>query len=52
MKSNALVVAAVPSASSVLGNVFSHQEFTHLLTNMVFLWFVGTSCELLSSPLE
>ncbi|KZF22251.1 rhomboid-domain-containing protein [Xylona heveae TC161] len=37
-----LSVPGWPVAASTLGNVFSHQQLNHLLTNMVVLWFIGT----------
>jgi rhomboid-like protein len=39
-----------PSAMSILGNVFSHQQVKHFLANMVVLWFIGTKRRLLSYP--
>ncbi|KAM5466518.1 putative rhomboid protease [Microsporum audouinii] len=30
-----------PHAASVIGSVFSHQQFRHLGSNMLILWFVG-----------
>ena len=42
MNKNFLLIAATPYPLSLLGNIFSHQSFTHLLTNMTFLWIVGT----------
>ena len=41
-----------PSAMSILGNVFSHQELQHFLANMVVLWFIGTKRTLLPFPLK
>lgn len=37
------LVPAYPYASSMIGNLFSHQMFRHLGTNMVALWFFGTN---------
>lgn len=37
-----LLIPATPRASSLLGNTISHQSPSHLITNMVFLWFIGT----------
>ena len=37
-----LIIPATPRASSLLGNTFSHQNPSHLITNMIFLWFIGT----------
>lgn len=45
MNKNFLLIAATPYPPSVLGNIFSHQGVTHLLTNMFVLWFVGTRRE-------
>lgn len=39
------LVPAYPYPSSMIGNLFSHQTFRHLLINMVALWFVGTNCK-------
>lgn len=36
-----MLVAATPKPASVLGAMFSHQAATHLLLNMLFVWFVG-----------
>ncbi|KAL8819781.1 MAG: hypothetical protein Q9223_001850 [Gallowayella weberi] len=37
-----LIVPAYPYPSSLLGNLFSHQEVWHLAVNMTGLWFIGT----------
>ncbi|KAI0098764.1 hypothetical protein GGR51DRAFT_537406 [Nemania sp. FL0031] len=37
-----LLDAAVPRPLQILGAMFSHQSFGHLLANMSFLWFFGT----------
>lgn len=37
-------VPIYPHALSIVGSVFSHQQFRHLATNMVILWFIGTRC--------
>lgn len=37
-----IMVPGYPFASSVLGNVFSHQAVSHLAMNMGILWFVGS----------
>ncbi|KAI9710912.1 MAG: hypothetical protein M1820_002347 [Bogoriella megaspora] len=37
-----VLVPAMPFAASLLGNVFSHQTFSHLGINMLMLWLVGT----------
>ena len=42
MNKNFLLLAATPYPPSLLGNIFSHQEFLHLAANMIILWFVGT----------
>uniref|UniRef100_A0A093V434 Rhomboid protein 1, mitochondrial n=1 Tax=Talaromyces marneffei PM1 TaxID=1077442 RepID=A0A093V434_TALMA len=34
-------VPLYPYAMSVVGSVFSHQQFKHLLTNTVILWLIG-----------
>ncbi|PKX94453.1 rhomboid protease PCP1 [Aspergillus novofumigatus IBT 16806] len=31
-----------PHPLSIVGNVFSHQQFKHLALNMLMLWFIGT----------
>ncbi|KAK3945331.1 hypothetical protein QBC46DRAFT_371966 [Diplogelasinospora grovesii] len=36
-----LLVAATPKPVSIIGAMFSHQKFGHLVTNMLFLWFFG-----------
>jgi rhomboid-like protein len=35
-------VPGYPRALAVLGNTFSHQTLSHLLLNMVAIWFIGT----------
>ena len=40
-----ILVSGLPKAASLLGNTFSHHNMSHLATNMVGLWFVGTQCE-------
>lgn len=39
-----ITVPGFPYAFSVLGNVFSHQLFSHYAANMLVVWFVGTRC--------
>ena len=39
---NFLVVPAYPYSVSMLAACFSHQNFTHLLTNMIPMWLIGT----------
>lgn len=39
------LVPAYPHASSMIGNIFSHQMFRHLFTNMIPLWIVGGNCK-------
>lgn len=39
---NFLVVPAYPHSMSMLAACFSHQSFTHLLSNMIPLWLIGT----------
>jgi rhomboid-like protein len=34
-----------PHALSIVGNVFSHQQFKHMSLNMLMLWFIGTKRE-------
>lgn len=36
-----LVVPGVPHASALIGSIFSHQSFFHLVGNMGVLWIVG-----------
>ncbi|OIW34500.1 hypothetical protein CONLIGDRAFT_7228 [Coniochaeta ligniaria NRRL 30616] len=36
-----MLVAATPKPVSILGAMFSHQAASHLLVNMLFIWFVG-----------
>jgi rhomboid-like protein len=36
-----MLVAATPKPFSILGAMFSHQAASHLLLNMLFVWFVG-----------
>lgn len=50
LNQNFLSTPVYPSAFSILGNVFSHQEVKHFLANMVVLWFIGTKCTLLPFP--
>jgi rhomboid-like protein len=40
-----LLHAVIPRPFQLLGNTFSHQEFTHLAMNMTLLWLVGTGRE-------
>ena len=44
-----IVTAAYPFAKTMVGGIFSHQTFSHLLFNMVFFWFIGTSCKFAQS---
>ena len=37
-----LLVTATPNYMTILGNTFSHQQLSHLLSNMVVLWIFGT----------
>ena len=37
-----ILVPAVPYASSMLLNFFSHQKYPHLITNTIFLFLIGT----------
>jgi rhomboid-like protein len=37
-----IIVPGYPRAWSMIGNVFSHQSFSHFAMNMCVLWFVGT----------
>lgn len=37
-----LSVPGYPRGLAVLGNIFSHQTFTHLFSNMFVLWIIGT----------
>ena len=39
---NFLVVPAYPHSISMLMACFSHQSFTHLLSNMIPIWLIGT----------
>ena len=39
---NFLVVPAYPHSVSMLTASFSHQSFSHLLVNMIFVWLIGT----------
>lgn len=41
---NFMVVPAYPYSMSMLMACCSHQEFTHLLSNIIPLWFIGTHC--------
>ncbi|EPE09170.1 rhomboid family protein [Ophiostoma piceae UAMH 11346] len=36
-----ILVPATPRPLSLLGAMFSHQKFGHLLANSAFLWFIG-----------
>ena len=36
-----ILVPATPRPLSLLGAMFSHQKFGHLLANTAFLWFIG-----------
>ncbi|KAL9613416.1 MAG: hypothetical protein Q9167_002064 [Letrouitia subvulpina] len=42
MNTHFLIVPALPRVSSLLGSIFSHQNFVHLLGNVVALSIVGT----------
>ncbi|KAI9790514.1 MAG: hypothetical protein M1816_005021 [Peltula sp. TS41687] len=35
-------VPGYPYAFSIVGNIFSHQQFSHYLINMAILWYIGT----------
>ncbi|KAJ9157423.1 Rhomboid-domain-containing protein [Pleurostoma richardsiae] len=37
-----ILVPATPRPLAVVGAMFSHQKVTHLMINMLFLWFFGT----------
>ncbi|KAK6958233.1 hypothetical protein Daesc_001029 [Daldinia eschscholtzii] len=37
-----IVVAATPRPFQLIGAIFSHQNFSHAMLNMVGLWFFGT----------
>lgn len=39
-----------PIAMSMIGNVFSHQQFTHFFWNMLLLMVMGTQREFFLSP--
>ena len=41
---NFVVVPAYPYSMSMLMACFSHQSFTHLLSNMIVMWLIGTRC--------
>ena len=45
MNTHFILVAGAPRTSSLLGNIFSHHGFTHLLSNVLGLWFIGTWCK-------
>ena len=47
---NFVVVPAYPYSMSMLMASFSHQDFTHLLSNMVVMWLIGTRCMSESGP--
>ena len=42
MNRNFLVVPVYPHSVSMLTACFSHQSFTHMLVNVIFLWLIGT----------
>lgn len=44
-------VPLYPHALSVVGSIFSHQQFRHLATNMVILWFIGIRREFHTSAI-
>lgn len=46
-----VVVAAYPYSMSMLMACFSHQSFTHLLSNMIVMWLIGTRCMSALGPL-
>ncbi|MCJ1338223.1 hypothetical protein MMC09_003509 [Bachmanniomyces sp. S44760] len=37
-----LIIPGAPRATSILGNVISHQSIMHFSGNMLVLWFIGT----------
>lgn len=41
-----IITAAYPRISSMIGSIFSHQQFYHLASNMLAIWFIGTRCKL------
>ena len=41
-----LIIPGAPRATSILGNVISHQSIMHFSGNMLVLWFIGTQREL------
>ena len=46
MNTYLLSVPAYPTALSMFGNIFSHQNFKHLIANTSFLWLYGVSRKL------
>lgn len=48
MNSNFMVIPAIPKAFSMLGAEFSHQQFLHMFSNMLGIWFLGTRSWFLS----
>lgn len=40
---NFLVVPGIPRSTSLIGSLFSHHSVTHLVSNMVGIWMIGTS---------
>ena len=40
-----LNVPALPHPISMLGNIFSHQNFKHLIVNSTWLWLFGIACK-------
>ena len=45
-----ITVPGYPRAIGVIGNIFSHQQGSHLIGNMIALAIFGTRCELHSCP--
>ncbi len=47
-----VVVAGLPRSTGLIGSIFSHQKLSHLVSNMVVMWFVGTRCQFSPFPTQ